>query len=96
VQAVARTFGDGHPEEPVALAKLSCAVGADGPHADVFAAVLELLELYEEHLEPAPPGRRFPLAVRLLVVAATVARTPDVPLPALPHAPPPTQEEAEA
>jgi predicted TIM-barrel fold metal-dependent hydrolase len=95
VQAVARTFGNGHPDEPVALAKLSCAVGADGPHADVFAAVLELLELYEEHLEPAPPGRRFPLAVRLLVVAATVARTPDVPLPALPHAPPPTQEEAE-
>jgi uncharacterized protein len=95
VQAVARTFGEGAPEEPVALARLACAVGLDGPHADVFAAVLELLELYEEHLEPAPEGRRFPLATRLLVVAATVARTPDVPLPELPHAPPPTQEEAE-
>jgi hypothetical protein len=96
VQAVARTFGQGEPEEPVALARLACAVGLDGPHADVFAAVLELLELYEEHLEPAPAGRRFPLATRLLVAAATVARTPDVPLPALPHAPPPTREEAES
>ncbi len=78
-QAVARTFGEGDPEEPVALARLACAVGDDGPHADVFAAVLELLDLYEENLAPPPPGRRFPLAVRLLVAACTIARTPDVP-----------------
>ena len=32
-QAVARTFGHGDPEEPVALARLACAVGEDGPHA---------------------------------------------------------------
>ena len=80
-QAIARTFGAGDPEESVALARLACAVGDDGPHADVFAAVLRLIDLYEEHLEPAPPGRMFPIAVRLLLAACTVARTPDVALP---------------
>jgi len=93
-QAVARTFVHGGAEEPVALAKLACAVGEDGPHADVFAAVLGLIELYEEHLAPPVDGR-FPQAVRLLIAASTVARTPDVPLPYLPDAPPPTREEAE-
>jgi uncharacterized protein len=94
-QAIARGFGDGDPEEPVALARLACAVGEEGPHADVFAAVLELLDLYEGHLEPPSPGRRFSEAIRLLVAATTVARTPDVPLPDRPGAPPPTRAEAE-
>ena len=80
-QAIARTFGAGDPEESVALARLACAVGDDGPHADVFAAVIELLDLYEANLEPPPDGRRFPVALRLLLAACTVARTPDVPLP---------------
>jgi uncharacterized protein len=96
VQAVARTFGRGDAEEPVALARLSCAVGEEGPHAEVFSAVLGLLELYEEHLSPPPEGGRFPVASRLLVAAATVARTPDVPLPELPGGPPPTRDEAES
>jgi hypothetical protein len=65
----------------VALARLACAVGDDGPHADVFAAVLELLDLYETNLEPPPDGRVYPLALRLLLAACTVARTPDVSLP---------------
>ena len=78
-QAVARTFGQGDPEEPVALARLACAVGGDGPHAGVFAAVVELLDLYDANLAPPPDGRRYPLAVRLLVAACTIARTPDVP-----------------
>jgi predicted TIM-barrel fold metal-dependent hydrolase len=88
IQAIGRRFGGGDPEEPVALARLACAVGDDGPHADVFAAVLELLDRYEgiaEHRE----------AARLLIAGATVARTPDVPLPDRPEAPPPTREEAE-
>jgi uncharacterized protein len=65
----------------VALARLACAVGDDGPHAELFAAVLELLDLYEEHLAPPPPGVRYPEAIRLLLLATTVARTPDVPIP---------------
>ena len=94
-QAVARMFGAGDPSEAVALARLACGVGQDAPHAEIFAAVLGLLELYEEHIAPPPPGRRWPPAVRLLLAAATIARTPDVPLPELPGAPPPTREEAE-
>jgi predicted TIM-barrel fold metal-dependent hydrolase len=94
-QAVARMFGRGDPSEPVALTKLACGVGEDGAHAEVFAAVLGLLETYEENLGEAPPGQRIAPAARLLVAAMTVARTPDVPLPDLPGAPPPTREEAD-
>jgi uncharacterized protein len=82
--------------EPVALARLCCAVGTDGPLDDVFAAVLQSLDRYAEELAPPPPGLRFPAATRYLVHALVVARTPDVPLPALPDAPPPTRAEAEA
>jgi predicted TIM-barrel fold metal-dependent hydrolase len=94
-QAVARSFDHGDPEEPVALARLACAVGEDGPHAELFAAVLGLLDRYEEGLEPAEPGGRYPEALRLLVAATTIARTPDVPLPDLTGAPAPTRAQAE-
>jgi hypothetical protein len=93
--AMGRAFGGGDPSESVALARLACAVGDEHPHADVFADVLELLDLYEEHLAPPPPGRRFPVAGRLLVAAISVARTPDVSLPPRPSAPHPTREAAE-
>ena len=62
ISAMGRAFGGGDPDESVALARLACAVGEDAPHADVCAAVLELLDLYREHLAPPPPGRPFPLA----------------------------------
>jgi predicted TIM-barrel fold metal-dependent hydrolase len=94
-QAIGRSFDRGDPEEPLALARLACAVGEDGPHAELFAAVLELLDLYEQHLAPPPPGVRFSEAIRLLLMATTIARTPDVPLPQRPQASPPTREEAE-
>jgi hypothetical protein len=94
-QAIGRAFDRGDPEEPLALARLACAVGEDGPHADLFAAVLELLDLYEEHLAPPLPGFRFPAAIRLLLMATTIARTPAVPLPGRPYAPPPTGAEAD-
>jgi hypothetical protein len=80
-QAIGRSFGRGDATEPVALARLACAVGEDGPHAELFAAVLGLLDLYEEHLEPPRPGMRYPEAIRLLLMATTIARTPDVPIP---------------
>jgi len=93
--AIARSFDRGDPEEPVALARLACAVGEDGPHAELHAAVLGLLDHYEELLAPAQPGGRYPEALRLLVAASTIARTPDVPLPELADATPPTRAEAE-
>jgi hypothetical protein len=94
-QAIARMFVRADPSEAVALAKLACGVGEDGHRADLFAAVLELLELYEEHATPVPEGQRIHPAARLLLAAVSFARTPDVPLPDLPGAPPPTREEAE-
>jgi uncharacterized protein len=95
-QAVARMFVRADPSEAVALAKLACGVGQESERADVFAAVLWLLETYEAHITPVPEGLRIHPAARLLIVAVTIARTPDVPLPELPDAPPPTREEADA
>jgi hypothetical protein len=94
-QAIARTFGQGDPTEPVALTKLACGVGEDGAYAEVHAAVLGLLETYEANIGDVPEGMRIAPAARLLVAAMSIARTPDVPLPDLPS-PPPTREEADA
>ena len=96
VSAIGRAFGGGDPDEPLALARLSCAVGDDAPHADICAAVLELLDLYREHLAPPPPGRPFSAAGRFIIAALTVARTPAVALPSNFHTPHPTREEADA
>jgi predicted TIM-barrel fold metal-dependent hydrolase len=93
--AFGRLAGATDATEPVALARLSCAVGTDGPLEDVFAAILRSLDRYEAELAPPPPTQRFPEATRHLVHALVVARTPDVPLPPLPDAPPPTRAEAE-
>jgi len=95
-QAVARMFVRADPSEAVALAKLACGVGQDGDRPELFGAVLGLLETYEEHVMPVREGLRIHPAARLLLFAVTVARTPDVPLPDLPDAPPPTREEADA
>jgi hypothetical protein len=96
ISAMGRAFGRTDPDESLALARLSCAVGEDAPHADICAAVLELLDLYRDHLAPPPPGRPFPIAARFVIAALTVARTPNVPLPDNLHLPPPTRDEAEA
>ncbi len=93
--AMGRAFARTDPAESVALARLACAVGEDGPHADVFAAVLELLDLYDEHLGPPPPGRPLPPAARFVLAALNVARTPDVPLPARAAAPPTVRDAPE-
>jgi uncharacterized protein len=94
--AFARLAAGTDPTESLVLARLGCAVGTDGPLADVHAAVLQQLDRYETEFAPPPPGLRFPVAVRYMVHALCIARTPDVPLPALPGAPPPTRAEAEA
>ena len=57
VAAMGRAFARTDPAEPVALARLSCAVGDDSEHAAVFSAVLELLDLYEEHRDAPLPER---------------------------------------
>jgi predicted TIM-barrel fold metal-dependent hydrolase len=93
--AFGRLASQADPTESVVLGRLACAVGTDGPLAQVHAAVLEQLDRYEETLAPPPPGQRFPTAARYLLHALYVARTPDVPLPEPAAAPPPTRAEAE-
>ena len=78
-----RAFVRADFSEPLALARLACAVGDDAPQAEVCSAVLELLDVFDEHLAPPEDGRPIPAAAHLLVFALIVARTPDVPIPAL-------------
>jgi len=78
-----------HAPDYVGLARLACEVGEDVPQAATCASVLELLDRMEafaaDYEEPArPPGshvlRPF-RGVALVIAAAAVALTPDVPLP---------------
>ncbi len=90
-----RAFARADFSEPLALSRLACAVGEDSHVAPMCGAVLELLDAFDENLAPPPDGRPFPTAGRLLAFALIAVRTPDVPLPDLPDAPPPTRAEAE-
>ena len=95
VAAMSRAFARTDPSESLALARLACAVGEDAEHAPVHAAVLDLLDRFEEYRDvPTTDGRPIPPAGRFVVTALAVARTPDV---ALPHtgAPAPVRAEAE-
>lgn len=68
----------GDPSEPLALARLACDVPEEIDDAPVFAAILELLDHFEEYSAEHPDERR---RLTFLILAATVARTPEVPLP---------------
>jgi hypothetical protein len=93
---IGRAFVRADYAETLALARLACAVGDDAPQTEVCSAVLGLLDLFDEHIGPPEDGRPIPSAARLLVFALMVARTPDVPLPALPGGPHATRADAEA
>ncbi len=93
--ALQRAFAHADLDEPLALARLACAIGEDHPHARLASAVLELLDGFAALVEPPAPGRVFPDALHLLVVALVVARTPDVALAQRPAAPTATREAAE-
>jgi hypothetical protein len=68
----------GDPAEPLALARLACDVPDEIDDAPVFAAIRELLDAHDEYVVEHPDDRR---RLTFLILAATVARTPDVPLP---------------
>lgn len=74
--AVGRVFVGADATETVALARLACAVDADDAVADLCAATLALLDAYEAELAPPPPGQGFPEAIRHLIGAVHLARTP--------------------
>jgi hypothetical protein len=79
--AMGRVMAGGDPTESLGLARLAAGVGDAHPQAAVFASILWLLDLFEEHLAPPPPGRAFPDAARLIVTALILARTPRPALP---------------
>jgi hypothetical protein len=87
ISAINRAMVSGSNEESIALARLACEVGNDAPQAPVCRSVLAVLERHEHFMaEPAGleqlgKGARFFPALHLLVMAATVARTPSVPVP---------------
>ncbi len=68
----------GDPAEMLALARLSCDVPDDVEDAPVFAAIRQLLDDFEAYADEHPADRR---RLIFLILAATVARTPDVPVP---------------
>jgi predicted TIM-barrel fold metal-dependent hydrolase len=77
----------------IGLARLACDVGEDSPQAPVCASILALMDRMERFVkELEGPGRApgqhgpppFP-GVGLAIVAATLALTPDVPLPPAPE-----------
>jgi hypothetical protein len=66
------------PTEMLALARLACDVPEEIDDAPVFAAIVQLLDDYESYAAQHPDERR---RITFLILAATVARTPDVPIP---------------
>jgi predicted TIM-barrel fold metal-dependent hydrolase len=70
--------------EGLALARLACDVPDEVDDASVFAAIRELLDVFDELNEANPDDRR---RFGPLMMASTVARTPDVPVPSPGFAP---------
>jgi hypothetical protein len=70
---------DGRGREMLALARLGCNVPEGLDDAPVFAAVAALLDAYEALAAEDPDSRR---PRSLLMLASSVAQTPDVPVPA--------------
>lgn len=96
VSALARRVIGDDGDEPVALARLGCAVGPEAEQAHHCSSILALLDRYESH-------RRLPEADRLafselhvLATALAVARTPGVPVPNLESEPAPVREAVDA
>jgi uncharacterized protein len=68
----------GDPAEYVALARLACDVPDEIDDAPVFSAIRGLLDAFDEYAAEHPEDRR---RLALLILAATVAKTPGVPVP---------------
>ena len=66
--------------EMIALARLGCNVPESVDDAPVFEAIRGLIDGYDAYAAQNPDDRR---RLTFLILAATVARTPDVPVPAV-------------
>ena len=82
--AASRMVAGHRGDEYIALARLACDVGHDAPQATVAASVAALIERWGRYA--AESGERDGVAARgvqIVIAAAIVSRTPDVPLPEL-------------
>jgi predicted TIM-barrel fold metal-dependent hydrolase len=73
------TMRGGDPAEMLALARLACDVPDDIDDAPLFAAIRGVLDAFDAYSADHPDDRR---RLTMLILAATVARTPEVPIPA--------------
>jgi uncharacterized protein len=74
------TFRGGDGSEMLALARLACDVPEEIDDAPVFDAIRRLLGIYDEVSRVEPENRR---RMTFLMMAIIVAKTPDVPIPAM-------------
>ena len=87
LSAIGRAMGGGSVEEYMALARLACEVGDDAPQAPVCRSILALLDRHDAYaanptgLEQLHESAHFFPALHLLILAATISRTPDVAVP---------------
>lgn len=72
------TMRGGDGSEMLALGRLACDVPDEIDDAPVFAAIRDLLTGFDAMAAADPTDRR---ALAFLILAATAARTPDVPVP---------------
>ena len=81
LSALGQMFNGVEPAETLALVRLACDVGNEAPQAPVCEAVLSLLDERERY-SPEGDGRpqRFAPGLHFIIAAATIARTPDVPV----------------
>jgi hypothetical protein len=86
LSAIGQMLGGLDAAEMLALAKLACEVGNDAPQAPVCRTILALIEEQSRYTpdHDADRRRRLTPGVRLIVAAASLARTPDVTLPPAP------------
>ncbi len=76
--AAIATMRGGDGTEMLALARLACDVPEEIDDAPVFVAIRGLLDTHDQMLAADPEDRR---RMAFLILAATAARTPDVPVP---------------
>jgi len=82
--AVISAFRGGDPTEQLALARLACDVPDEIDDAPVFAAIRRLIDDFDTYSAEYPDDRR---RMTFLILAATVAHTPEVPVPRSDYAP---------
>ena len=87
IVALGRMIAGAPADEMVAFARLACVVEDDAPQAETCRAMASLIDLHEQatrgvdRAELASPSPQRLLALGPLLLAATLAATPRVPVP---------------